>query len=183
MIDLPTDITDALLNRDVRFAWLVYLPLGLKWTTHEADLSLGEDHFEANGLITQVPETIRARELRQHGVRMDLSGIDATRYSMLTEASVAGQPFQLDLVLLDANGAIIGNQAVTLYRGFVDRLEFIDSGKSDTIRLHINGPWYKPSQTAGRQTTDGSHRALYADDAFFSFAHEKYDNLLWGKEG
>jgi hypothetical protein len=188
MITTDSDIAQALGAETLRFAWLFRLPGAsagsqVRLTAHDRDITLGAEVFQSTGDVLSVPSLVRERDVKAHSVSLTLSANDTLYHDILAGRSMTGEPCDILLACLDADGAVIGGKAITLYKGSFDGWSYREGPRGDTISIRITGPWAKPSQTAGRLTSDANQQERYPGDAFFKFAHEKKDQLGWGGEG
>ena len=194
---LPFEITDILATDNFNMAWLVSLPGGLNYTTHNRDLLIAGITYEAGGYILKIPPITRESEIKLSSLTVSLSASEAiytpvngtvSLYDLLYNGNQTGGACLISLILIDpATGLEVTDSGglglkVDMYKGYFDGWSYRDGGSSETIDVKITSPWAKPVKTAGRLTNPSDQQAAYPGDKFFEFAHEEKINIGWGKE-
>ena len=183
MLDVHADVKAALNAEHVTFAWLLDIGDGasqLRWTTHAANLVVGGKPYASDKYIAGLPAIVRERGIKLQSYTIRLLGSDRQDATLFRSVNVTGVPVVVSLVLLDAAGAVIGGDAVKLYKGSIQSWREQEDDSSATVEIKITSPWSKPSQTAGRLTSASAQQDRYAGDRFFEFAHVEKSNLGWG---
>ena len=183
MLDVHSDIRTALEGEHAIFAWLLELgeaPYTLRWTTHASNVTLGSNTFNAAAQVQSLPAIVRERDIKLQAYTIRIVGSDRVMANSLRAPTTIGQPVSVSLVLLRDDGAVIGDEAIQLYKGTVQSWRESEEEGSATVELKITSPWSRPRQTTGRLTSTSAQQDRYAGDRFFEFAHVEKSNLGWG---
>lgn len=181
----PSALVDALSAEQFRFAWLVELPgpaSPLFLTDHAVDIEHDGQTWLSQGDIIGLPTITRERGIKLQGLAIGFSANDGALNAALASRPMAGEACRLSLVFLDATGGVIGDAALPVYEGTFDGWSYRAGKGGDSIEVRVTSPWAKPTQTAGRVTSDHDQTERYPGDSFFAYAHEKKDQLGWGGE-
>lgn len=193
MLTVSNGITSALSADTLRYAWLLQIGGDLFFTNHSVDVEYGGNTYKSQGDLLSMQSVVRERRIKLQSYTVTFSNVDAvTAYNMRHkyDGSVpgfvpydrVGDACEVRLVFLDAGGAVIDGQAVSLYKGAFDSWTEQDSGSRSTIAVKITSPWAKPNLTAGRATSDHNQKDNYPGDRFFEFAHEEKNTIGWGAD-
>lgn len=183
MMDVKPEIKAALSAESLRFAWLIDLPEGIHLTDHARDLAFDGRSYVSQGDILTLPSIVREREIKLQSYTMTLSNTDlgvGTPLDKLSSRNYTGTACEVRLVLLNPDDSIIGNDAISLYKGTFHTWSERETDKSSTMTISLTSPWSKPNLTAGRVTSTNNQEERYANDKFFRWAHRERDNLGWG---
>lgn len=195
MLDVPATILSTLSNDNLRFAWLVafpdspskdFLSTGVYFTDHATSLTVGLVTYESLGDILSLSPILRESGIKLQGYTISLAGADisygASNSQWLAAQNMTGKSCEVSLVLLDADGAVIGDEKIQMYRGTVQVVREKESTDTSSVDVVLTGPWSKPDLTAGRLTSENSQKNFYPNDEFFKYAHRERTNIGWGGE-
>lgn len=186
MLTVSSETRAALDADHVHAAWLLDLPGGLTWTTHDRPISLAGVNYASVGQVLSLPTIPRVREVRQHGLSIILAAVEPAVEDHFRgtpgQQTLIGGLVRVRLVLLDGAGGVIAGEAINLYEGTLDHWTVEDGQDDAKLTIKVIGPWSKPTQTAGRYVTQASQAEVSETDRFMDFAHEQIDNLPWGAE-
>ncbi len=193
MLTVTGGINAALSADTLRYAWLLQLGDDLFYTNHTVDIDFGGNSYKSQGDILSLPSVVRERRIKLQSYTVTFSNVDVVmaynlRYKYEPDLpgfvpyDRVGDACEVRLVFLDAAGAVIDGQAISLYKGAFDSWTEQDSGSRSTISLKITSPWAKPNLTAGRATSDHNQKDNYPGDQFFQFAHEEKNTIGWGAD-
>lgn len=180
MMTVSSAISTALSSETLRFAWLLRICDDLLLTNHGVELTYGGETYVSGGDILRLPAVVRERAIKLQSYSIEFSNVDGALSAELLARDRTGERCEVLLVFLDADGDIIGDEAISLYRGSFDSWSERDTANSATITLKITSPWAKPNLTAGRITSNHHQQDRYTGDRFFEFAHEEKNTIAWG---
>jgi len=192
MLTVSPELLTALQGDSLKFAWLIAFPNmpggGFYITDFENDLAYSRDGispadtYVSAGDILSLPGIVRERGIKLQGYSFTLAGADQTNAVRLASENMTGQTGEVFLALLDDAGAIINDEAISMYKGTFHTWQERESGSNSTVQVSLTSPWSKPNLTAGRITSNNSQTDRYPGDNFFKFAHRERNNIGWGGE-
>ncbi|WP_417459225.1 hypothetical protein [Kordiimonas sp.] len=183
MLDVSSTLMAALEGDHIDFAWLIDMDSGIwRWTTHGTDLVVGGDTYHSLGNILSLQPIVRERDIKLQSYTMRLSGAERTLADQLRLVALTGIPCVISLILIGADGDVVGDEAIRLYKGAVHAWSEDEGEDTASVEIQITSPWSKPSQTSGRLTSTDAQEDRYAGDKFFEFAHVEKSNIGWGGE-
>lgn len=189
MITVSNGINAALISDTLRYAWLLQLGDDLFFTNHSIDIDFNGETYRSQGDLLGVRSVVRERRIKLQSYTVTFSNVDAGMAYAMRHNYTDGSPLdrvgdacEVRLVFLDADGAVIDGQAISLYKGAFDSWTEQDGGSRATIAVKITSPWAKPNLTAGRATSDHNQNDNYPGDKFFEFAHEEKNTIGWGAD-
>ncbi len=193
MLSVSPAISDALKADQLRFAWLLDLPLGTCLTNHASDLDIGGTTYYSRGFVLGLSNITREQGIKLQDYTIRLSGVDeydansdgqtdsSSLSFLFSQVNLTGTACQVKLVLFDAAGVVI-DQPISLYKGTFHTMIERESDSSIRLEIQLASPWSKPSLTAGRITSNNNQTDLYPGDKFFEFSHEEKKDLGWGRD-
>lgn len=179
MIQVSTALSTALNSDNFEYAYVVDLPVGLRYTNHGRDLLIDGSTYVSNGLLVKFANIKQSQELSLDSYSIELSNVDNT----LAKAYASGNYRGLDGVIRIAvmsNGVVLGDPLI-IYKGTLDSFSIRENRSSSTLSVKLTSHWASYNQKAGRYTSDALQQDLYTGDRIFQYAHVEQNNLGWGK--
>jgi hypothetical protein len=180
MISVSAALQAALEGSRYTSARLAKLPGGLYLTDWKKDLPFELDTYQSNGVLLKVGTASRAPGFALGTYSVQLSAVNQSVLTTFLTGNLRGAEGVVSRVFLNANGAIIGNEALIDFKGTLDTWAFSERNGSAVIDVKLTTRWASRRLVSGRFTNSDSQEAIYPGDKFFDMAHEERSAIGWG---
>lgn len=147
---------------------------------------IGNIEYDGNtwvgvGTLAGIESIKETNGIKANGVRVTLSGIDATLRSAVLDEVRQGNAGTIYIGFLDDTGAIVSDPAVA-FDGFLDVPNILDNGKDITISIAYESRLRDLERVRELRYTNESQQIRFPGDKGFEYVASLQDwNGKWGK--
>ena len=180
--DLHADVVTATGQTVFESVWLVSLAFDsgtLYLHTGVGDRSYGGNTYTGTGTLGEVSPVEESVEIRPNGVRLSLSGLNASLVSIALGEHYQGRTCTVLFAMIDAEGAIIGTP-YTYHVGRIDTMLITDTGQFVKVELTSENRMvdFDNLNEVGYYT-DVEQQALYPGDLGLQYIAAQSDKTIW----
>ena len=136
--------------------------------------------YSGSGDLLKFGGVTETGDLQETGVALTLSGISSSLRNVVLDEDYQRAAATISLLMLDEDHLPISD-AIPVYSGFVDVVEFSDDGDELLLDVRLENDMALFGKRFPRRYTNASQQDLYSGDLFFEYIESLVDkDLPWG---
>jgi hypothetical protein len=181
MRDIPADIISALESRLFRPCYFVYVGFSdpIRFTSLYSSKTLFGDEYFGLGNLGKVSPISENSDMEPQQMSITIAGVNPTSLSATLSEPYINRDVRVYVGMLNDNGALIADTAMTYFVGKVDEMKVVQDtkGSIEIIARDRLADWNRPRV---ERYTNASQQARYPGDKGLEFVSQVADKeIIW----
>lgn len=183
---LTTAIKNELATNDLRPIHLITIGFGTPLNFTDCSFSLTSSvsgssvTYTPSNFIMGISNFTEEVDITKTSLKLGFSGADTSLISVVLNENVVNDAVTIYRGFLDSSNAIIADPFL-LYDGQIDTFEIQESNKESNLILNITSHWANFDKKNGRKTNNVSQQRFFSTDVGMEFSSQTVQDIKWGR--
>ena len=159
---------------ELHFSPVVYL------TDHTRIVPWNSNNYQPGGHFLSYSDIGESTEVRVGNYNLVLSSVEQTYVATLLQNNYIDRQVVIRRFWLDGNDQMIDGPVI-VRDGRIQGFSLDEQSRPPKVVVNVATHWADFDKVAGRRSTEASQQRHFADDRFFEFAAERFDDKVWGR--
>ena len=137
--------------------------------------------YSSSSFLVNIPTYSEETDINKSSLTIALSGADQTYISLALAENIVNDAVTIYRGFLDTSNAIIADPFL-LYKGNIEAYSISESETTSTLNLSVVSHWADFEKKSGRRTNNTSQQRFFSSDVGMDFSSENTRDIKWGRE-